>query len=96
MGNPSIRLGASNGPAPPSTNGILARVPGQFISAGSKQLPPAGAHEQAERQTVLPDVPDLGAVRITYRLNRYKHGRSWHWHWVAVRADPDNGAGVAA
>jgi hypothetical protein len=33
------------------------------------------------------DVPDLGAVRITYVLNSYAHGRSRHWHWLAVHAE---------
>lgn len=78
-------------------NGILTRVLGQYIASGSQQLPPAGEDQQAqpERQ-VLVDLPDIGWVRITYRLNTYRHGKSRHWHWVAAHAShvpPEEAAG---
>lgn len=68
-------------------NGILTRVPGQYIASAAQQLPPAGEDQKAqpERQ-VLVEAPDLGWVRITYRLNTYRHGKSRHWHWVATHA----------
>lgn len=88
MGNPPVHNPSSQPtPVAPTSNGILASVPASFISAGSDQLPKAGPAEQAERKTVVQDVPDLGAVRITYRLNSYKHGKSRHWHWLAVHAE---------
>jgi hypothetical protein len=69
-------------------NGILAKVPGEYIGEGSKRLPAACAEEatQPERSVTL-TVPQLGEVRLTYRLNSYRHGRSRLWHWRAVRAD---------
>lgn len=86
MGNPAINHSAAAGAAPPSDNGILAYVGGQYIAAGSAKLPAAKSSEPEERTAML-EVPDLGLVRITYRLNSYKHGRSRHWHWLAVKAD---------
>ena len=72
-----------------SDNGILARVPGEFIAAGSKLLPPAGPEQLATGQAVVPDVRDLGAVRITYELASHRHGKSRRWYWLAVRADQE-------
>lgn len=72
------------------SNGILARVPGDFIAQGSKHLPAAGPAEQGEpvRHVVLDQVPHLGAVRLTYELNWYRpHGRTKQWHWRAKRAE---------
>ena len=90
MGNPFIRSEAfqpaSADPAP-SANGILAKVPAEFIAAGAKQLPQAAAGQSESAEALLQDLPHLGAVRISYRLNTYRHGKSRHWHWVAVRAD---------
>lgn len=92
MGNPSINL-TSTGPTndarvPNETNGILAYVGGDYIAAGSRQLPPAGEKEKAQPVRVVTlDVPGLGGVQITYELNTYSHRRSRHWHWRARRAD---------
>lgn len=69
-------------------NGILARVPGEYIAAGASTLPKAGADQEGELvRLVVVEVPDLGAVRISYRLRSYRHGRSRLWHWLAVRGD---------
>ena len=69
-------------------NGILAKVRGEYIAEGSKRLPPASSEEQAQPdRSVTLEVPQLGEVCITYRLNSYRHGRSRLWHWKAVRAD---------
>lgn len=67
-------------------NGILAHVGGAFIAAGMNQLPMPDAKQEPGR-TVVIDVPDLGWVRITYKLDWYQHGRSGKfWHWVATHA----------
>lgn len=72
-----------------SDNGILTQVGGTFIAQGAQQLPRACEAEQHEAQRVVSiEVPHLGLVRLTYQLNTYRHGRSRHWHWVAVRAEP--------
>lgn len=70
-------------------NGILARVPGPLIGAGNSQLPKAGPEQEGEpvRQVVVRNVPDLGAVRITFRLRTYRHRRTRLWHWVADHAE---------
>jgi hypothetical protein len=68
-------------------NGILAKIPGDFISAGMRQLPPPAAGVDAQPRAVTVQVPDHGAVQIAYALASYRHGRSRRWHWVAVRAD---------
>lgn len=69
-------------------NGVLARVPGEFIAAGAKQLPvPSEAEAEAPERVAVVNAPDLGDVRIAYRLRSYRHGRSRLWHWVAIRAD---------
>lgn len=89
MGNPFIRSEASqHQPAQPveSSNGVLTLVPGEIIGSASRQLPPAGKG-QPETADAVVNVPNLGFVRITYRLNSYSHGRSKHWHWQAVRAE---------
>ena len=69
-------------------NGILARVPGAYISAGAGKLPPPDRSQEGEpiRKVVL-DVPELGAVRITYLLNQYGHGKNRFWHWLATHAE---------
>ena len=73
-----------------SENGILASVPGEDISGGSRQLPRPGPEQEAcpERKVVVAGVRDLGTVRITYQLQTYRHRRSRR-RWP----DPD-GCGV--
>lgn len=87
MGNPPIDNAATPPPAADAGNGILARVAGDHIARGMQMLstPDAGL-PQADRDVVL-EVPDLGAVKVTYRLKSHKRGRSRRWFWVAVRAD---------
>jgi hypothetical protein len=88
-GNPSIRLIT---PAPsadvPSGNGVLTRVRGSFVAEAAASLPPArDVAAAAPPAQVTIEVPDLGLVQITFTVNTYRHGRSRHWHWRAVRAD---------
>lgn len=75
-------------------NGILALLPGDTVGGGSSELPPPGPDQagQPEHQVVL-FVPAVGAVRITYRLSSYRHGKSRYWHWVAEHAERVQGAG---
>lgn len=86
-----------------STNGILARVPGEVIGEAGHQLPAPSEEEMSdtlrgkapERTVTLRDVRELGTVRITYRLNTHKHGKSRRWHWLAVHADQVSGGTTA-
>ncbi len=67
-------------------NGILAAVPGQCVSQGSKGLPdPETSNEQ--ELTAVVDAEWAGVVRITYRRQFVKHRKHSHWYWQAVRAD---------
>ena len=68
-------------------NGILSRVPGESIAAGSKMLPAAGPEQPQQLRAIVQGVRDLGAVRITYELATHRHGKSRRWYWLAVRAD---------
>lgn len=90
MGNPFIRSDAFQHDQPAQqedpAKGILTWLAGGIISGGSMELPPAGPEQPESAQAVV-DAAHLGKVRITYALKSYKHGRSKHWHWVAVRAD---------
>lgn len=87
MPNPTIRQGATDQPAAgPAPNGLLAYVSGDLLGAAAATLPKAAEGEPERRQVDL-DVPGRGRMRITYRLNTYRHGRSRRWHWVAERAD---------
>jgi hypothetical protein len=87
-GNPKIRLTT---PAPavdrPSDNGVLTRVRGSFVAEACAKLKPAREAVQDEQARVALGVPDVGLVEFTFKANTYRHGRSRHWHWIAVRAD---------
>jgi hypothetical protein len=67
-------------------NGILARVPGQYVGQGSNGLPdPETATDQELTATV--DAGWAGVVTITYRRQLAKHRKHSHWYWRAVRAE---------
>jgi hypothetical protein len=68
-------------------SGILARVPGQYIARASRSLPEP-ATSLAERVSAVIDAEWAGVVRIDYVRQRMRHGRSSHWAWVAIRAEP--------
>lgn len=70
----------------PDDNGILGQVPGQFIAAASKLLPPAeGAGDAPQAVTI--DAEWAGQVRVTFKRQRMRYGRRSHWAWVACRGD---------
>jgi hypothetical protein len=86
-GNPSLRSIGYAAPAAPTGNGILSRVRGSFVAEACGKLKPPREAAQGEIAAVTMAVPDLGLVRFTFKANTYRHGRSRHWHWRAVRAD---------
>lgn len=96
MGNPIIQMypcsqeqGLSREQLiPDPVNGVLGYLGAAVISAGISTLPaPCQAEAGRPQRTVDLDAGDRGPVRITYELSRYRHKRSSHWHWVAVKAD---------
>lgn len=71
----------------PDNNGILALVPGAAIGAGSRSLPAPGAGRPLELDAVV-DAGEPGVVRIRYRLQSHRHGKSQTWFWTAFYAEP--------
>lgn len=66
-----------------SDNGILARVPGQYIALASRSLPdPACAVEHEMRVEI--DAAWAGRVRLTFEKQRYCRPKAktsyWAWH----------------
>ena len=59
----------------PDDNGILGKVPGQFIAAASKQLPPAETASDA-RHAVTIDADWAGVVSISFQRQKMRHRRS--------------------
>lgn len=67
-------------------NGILARIPGLYISDGQRELPPATPNAPAQLQSLI-EVPEIGLVRITYWLTSSRHRKTRNWFWVARHAE---------
>ena len=69
-----------------SDNGILAKVPGQFIGMASQGLPsPETATDTRMSATI--DADWAGRVRITYERRNHRHGKSSCWTWAAIYAE---------
>lgn len=68
------------------SNGILAKIPGALISKGSDALPPPSDGQPAEMSAMV-DTPELGRVRITYKLSSSRHHKSRNWFWTAKFAE---------
>lgn len=69
-----------------SDNGILTKVPGEYVAQGAQSLPdPATA--TADTMIVALDAGWVGPVCITYRRQLAQHRKHTHWYWHAVRAD---------
>lgn len=79
--------------ASPSSNysdeGILARVPGQFLVQASKSLPdPACALD--DEMSVDVEAPWVGPVRLTFKRRRYSrpNGKIPYVAWLCWHAEP--------
>jgi len=66
-------------------NGILARVPGQYIAEALAQLPPINIAGDQIHETVI-EAGHVGKVRIFARKQLARHGKHSHWYWSAFRA----------
>jgi hypothetical protein len=69
-------------------NGILGRIPGEYIARASQALPdPAKATEARMSAEVDTTAVWSGLVRITFERAAHKHNKH-RWHsWVAVYAE---------
>lgn len=78
-------------PSPWPSNGILAKLPGDLISLGSRQLPEPTQEQSAQAQTVVVESAHLGAIRVRYQLQEARHrGKSSHFFWCADYAEAVN------
>jgi hypothetical protein len=76
-------------PSAHDDNGILARVPSQYIAQASKSLPdPACAVD--DEMSVEIDAAWAGRVRLTFRKRRYSRprGKTSYAAWLCHRAEP--------
>lgn len=69
-----------------SENGILAEVPGEYVSRASDDLPYAELAEDREYIAEI-DAGHAGRVRIFYRKQKVKKGKYSNVFWLAVRAE---------
>lgn len=74
-------------------NGILARVPGEYVSQALKTLPKAETSTK-DYETAFVDVGppwNLGLVRITAKRSKYKRAKftRYIWHAVHAQKEPD-------
>ena len=67
-------------------NGILAQIPGEHVARAGNLLPPAAAGEDSIA-TVLFEVPDVGYVRMRFKLMSSRRGKSRLWFWTATHAE---------
>lgn len=68
------------------SNGMLGKVGGEFIAAGSNSFPKADS-TSPKMMTAETEVRHLGMVRIHYRLMSSRHHRSVNWYWLACFAE---------
>ena len=76
-------------PLTSADNGILARVPSQFIAQAGRSLPdPACA--VADQMQVEIDADWAGRVRLTFRKQRYSRprGKTSYYAWHCFYAEP--------
>ena len=72
-----------------SDEGILARVPGQFVAQGSKSLPdPACALD--DEMSVEIEAAWVGRVRLTFKRQGYSRpkGKIFYVAWLCRHAEP--------
>jgi len=75
-------------------NGILGRVPSQFVAQACKSLPdPACAVDDEMRVEI--DAGWAGRVRLTFRRQRYSRprGKTAYFSWLCRHAEPVPDAG---
>jgi len=69
-------------------NGILARVPGEYIAKASRSLPDPACATEDERRVEI-DAGWAGRVRLTFKKHRYSRARSKPYvAWLCKHAEP--------
>ncbi len=68
-------------------NGILERVPGEYVSQAIDSLPPAATAEDRDYEVVI-EAGHAGMVRLYARRKQARHGKHSHWFWSVYRAEP--------
>lgn len=71
----------------PGANGILGRIPGQYIAEAVRLLPPAATTPQLHLEVELDAGPD-GKVRFFAERQRANRQRHSHFFWSVYRAEP--------
>ena len=69
-----------------SSNGILAKIPGDVIARGLGTLPSASS-SGADTHVITITLPDFGKVEVYVERKRVRHGRHSHSYWQACRAE---------
>ncbi len=65
---------------------LLVKIPGQYISVGSRSLPDAATSKEELQQTVI-DVPSIGRVRFTYKRFTHKKAKTTRFFWTVESAE---------
>lgn len=68
-------------------NGILGRIPGQYVSAALSLLPPAASAPECHQEIEM-DAEPSGRVRFFAEKKRARHHRHSHYFWSVYRAEP--------
>lgn len=76
-------------------NGILGRVPSQFVAQACKTLPDPACAVDDELQVEI-DAGWAGRVRLTFRRQRYSRprGKTTYFSWLCRHAEPVPSAGT--
>ncbi|ABF12334.1 hypothetical protein Rmet_5475 (plasmid) [Cupriavidus metallidurans CH34] len=71
----------------PGANGILGRIPSQYVSAAVNLLPPAASTTASHQEIELAAGP-VGKVRFFAEKKLARHHRHSHYFWSVYRAEP--------
>jgi len=92
MGNPRLRVGDYYPRDPYAgitnpANGILARIPGDYVTDAKVSLAPPTAAGPSHAEVVI-EAGDAGTVRVFFERRQARHHKSSYYFWCAYRAEP--------
>ncbi len=70
-----------------SDNGVLGRVPGEYVARGEALLPDPNTAPKDAYDVEADGGPDLGRVLLHYERKTAKKGRHSHKFWSCARAE---------